>query len=213
VRSGPDLLGLFASTGDAVHQLLRRAEGSWDSPALGVWSVAQLGAHLVRAAGTTAEYLARPADPEAATLSDASAYMRAYLEGGDEGRSAVARRAIEQTVTLGSPDQIPEAFDRALQATLRAIAPQAAPLPVVPTPFGLLALDQYLVTRVFELTVHGLDLAEALAIAWNPPPGTVRLCLRLLADVASADSDDGVALLGALTGRNWADGGALPILR
>lgn len=64
-----------------------------------------------------------------------------------------------------------------------------------------MTLAGYLPTRVFELTVHGIDLARALDV--DPPvtlgPG-IGLSCALAGDLA-ADSPDAVAVLMALTGR------------
>ena len=70
---------------------------------------------------------------------------------------------------------------------------------IVHTFVGEIRLDQYLATRVIELVVHGIDLAEVVGIGVSPPPSAARVALAVLIDLVPAD-DLGV-LLRALTGR------------
>lgn len=63
-------------------------------------------------------------------------------------------------------------------------------------------LDAYLPTRVFELTVHTIDLRTAAGLAVEPPVAAAREALRVLGLlVADAGPEDAPALLRALTGR------------
>ena len=70
----------------------------------------------------------------------------------------------------------------------------------VTTPIGRIDLRDYLPTRAFELTVHGLDLARAVG---ERPPAALRVALRpalhFCADVITGD--DRMTVLLALTGR------------
>ena len=61
-------------------------------------------------------------------------------------------------------------------------------------------LEQYLVTRIFELVVHGLDIAAATGQPYEPPAPALAESLRLAVDVAVLRGQ-GVDLLLALTGR------------
>jgi hypothetical protein len=61
-------------------------------------------------------------------------------------------------------------------------------------------LRDYLPTRVFELVVHGTDIALATGLDWAPPADAVAASVALAGEIAVA-SGDGVPLLRALTGR------------
>ncbi len=61
-------------------------------------------------------------------------------------------------------------------------------------------LIDYLPTRIFELTVHTLDVAKAINLAVEPPPAPLLVTLHLLADLAVA-TGAGPDLALAVTGR------------
>jgi len=76
----------------------------------------------------------------------------------------------------------------------------------VPTTIaGGMLLRDYLVTRVFELTVHTADLATALGLPAEPPTLPAALTLQTVCDLAVADGRVGELLLGA-TGRGLRQG-------
>ena len=101
-----------------------------------------------------------------------------------------------------------------MQASIEAFASLEAPFPAIATPYGLIALDEYLVTRVVEFTIHGLDLAHAIDLDWKPPASALRTTLMALADTAAHGPDGGLGAVGALSGRDWpGTETAIPILR
>jgi hypothetical protein len=214
VATWGDVRDVFAACGAAAREGLAAADGRWDDPALGSWTVGELGAHMVRLVGSPAVYLSAEVPPDLPTLVDAGAYFASYLSGGEEGRAAVAQRARDELQGIGGTDSVVESFDRALQSSLRAFESLSAPFPTLGTPHGLIALDEYLVTRVVELTIHGLDLAHALNLEWEPPHSGLRITLKTLADTAAHGPDGGRGVVGALSGRDWpGTEEAIPILR
>ena len=72
---------------------------------------------------------------------------------------------------------------------------------VVATPFGAMTLVDYLPSRVFELTVHRLDIVEATGVDDAGGAAGVTLSLVLAAGIAAEQLDAGRTLL-ALTGRH-----------
>src|SRR5262249_30998768 len=109
----------------------------------------------------------------------------------------VARRGQEAGAALGA-DPL---------ASLRAIAERVFPLLAatsddaqVGTLVGGMRLRDYLPTRVFELVVHTLDLAAALAGEVAPPADALALCLELSVSLAQRRGN-GPAVLMALNGR------------
>ena len=209
-----DVRDVFAACGAAVGEGLVAATGRWDEPALGSWNVGELGGHLVRLAGSPAVYLAVVAAVDLPMLVDAGDYFASYLSTGEDGRVAVAQRARDELEGFGGTASISGAFDRALQASIEAFASLEAPFPAIATPYGLIALDEYLVTRVVEFTIHGLDLAHAIDLDWKPPASALRTTLIALADTAAHGPDGGLGAVGALSGRDWpGTETAIPILR
>jgi hypothetical protein len=68
------------------------------------------------------------------------------------------------------------------------------------TPFGGIRLREYLPTRTFELTVHGLDLTHALGVPAALPAAALEASLNLAAALAVHTGKAGHLLLAA-TGR------------
>jgi hypothetical protein len=82
----------------------------------------------------------------------------------------------------------------------------SAPLGAVAVTFvGTMGLADYLATRVVELTVHTLDLCDALGRDDEPPESAGLLSLQVIAAVAAGHSQ--AVLLRALTGRRDLPGG------
>lgn len=182
-----------------------------DDPALGEWTVRDLIGHASRAFRTLEDYLdaapthdgsPRP-DRRVATaqrhgprLASAAAYLEAARrELADP--AAVRERGRAAGLALGArPHEAVVALAQRVMA-LVASAPGDA---TVTTPVGRIDLRDYLPTRAFELTVHGLDLARAVG---ERPPAALRVALRpalhFCADVITGD--DRMIVLLALTGR------------
>jgi hypothetical protein len=72
--------------------------------------------------------------------------------------------------------------------------------PVIETIAGGMYLDAYLPTRIFELAVHSLDIAEAIGLPLTLPAAVLGDALRLAAEIATLRGD-GERLLLSLTGR------------
>jgi hypothetical protein len=94
---------------------------------------------------------------------------------------------------------IREAYQQAAHFFVDTVA-QAQDTVLVATPVGGMRLLDYLPTRVFELTIHTLDLATALALVATVPETAVRVTGTLIMDMALS-ADTGVQLLLATTGR------------
>jgi len=170
-----------------------------DGPGLGEWTLRELIGHTSRALSTVVDYLERPAPP-APTVHSASEYLEVVLRqrGDDE---AIALRGRAAGAALGDDPVVPitalviaavDAADAAGPDRLVAVGSDADPV--------AMRLGDYLRTRSFELTVHGIDIADAAGLDWAPPPAHVLDALHLAAANASA-RDRGVEALRYLTGR------------
>lgn len=189
----------FAHAGEGfVEQVRGVGAADLDRPGLGEWTVRDLIGHTNRAFTTVIDYVA-PGTPDpdsGALLRDAGAYFAAAA-GGRIDHAAVAERGRKAGMDLGdNPVQVVLETQRRANLTVGEL-PDAK---LVGTPFGPMRLVDYLETRAFELTVHGLDLAYALRR--GVPAGTrasVPQALRMLADIAGPDAAS--AAVRALTGR------------
>ena len=76
----------------------------------------------------------------------------------------------------------------------------AASDPVITTIAGGMRLSDYLPTRVFELVVHGLDIAAATESSWSPPAEALAESAALAARIGVLRGD-GARMLRLLTGR------------
>lgn len=131
------------------------------------WNVKELLAHMYRDVDRTNVALAEAPPPS--SDADSVSYWTTYdrvVEG-----AAIADRAKELAASYRSGQKLAEAWDemwrRAVQAAGRTDGSR-----VVATWGPALALDEFLKTRVLEITVHGTDLAEAVAREpWATPEG------------------------------------------
>ena len=169
---------LFVSVVDEVP------DSAWDRPGLGSWSVRELVAHGLRAIALVEEYLLRPVTP----VADPKAYA---------APDAVAARARQAVDALG-PD--PKRTVHAMRDRALRLVASAAVDAVVGTPFGSLPLRDYPPTRTAELTIHSLDLAEAIGMVAVASDTLVRETLGVLVVIA-ASKGLGPEVMRALAGR------------
>jgi len=163
--------------------------------------VRQLAGHAGRALTTVADYLAAEPATEK-TYESADRYFAAFLASQEGERAAadeaVAQRGVQAGLDLGdSPVTTVRGWADEVYAALKS-----QPLDrLVATRFGGMALGEYLRTRLFELVVHGLDLARATGQPLDIVPASgVAACLDLAVDIAT-HTGQGTTLLLALTGR------------
>lgn len=167
---------------------------AWDGPGLGEWTVRELVSHTSRILTRTKDY-AEATGGRIDTQSGAEYYANAMSTPGIDEQ--IAQRARESMSELGSdPASTVAATSRAV---LDAIAPLGAEHPFV-TPYGTLALGDYLPTRVLELVTHTLDLTRAIGAPGEPPPSALRTTMALLGELAAHGQAAGDVVL-ALTGR------------
>ena len=168
---------------------------TWQQPGLGVWAVRDLVGHTSRALLTVETYLAEPATGRD-VYQPADYFLQARAMLADP--AAVAARGREAGVALGS-DPARVIRDIADRVLVRVAA--AADDVLVRTPVGGMRLIDYLPTRVFELTVHTLDIAAAGALEVTIPSTASAVALQLLVDLGKHDNKAAALLLLAATGR------------
>ncbi len=173
-----------------VETVARVRPGQWDDVGLGEWNVRDLVGHTSRSLTRVEEFCAQPA--EQATVLSAAEHYRLPADNDE-----IAARGREAGAELGDDPA----------AAVRTAADRVLPLldgfsedMVISYPNGSIRLGDYLETRVVELTVHTLDLANAISADAEAPDEALSVTLHLLADLAVA-SGQGAALALAATGR------------
>jgi uncharacterized protein (TIGR03083 family) len=181
---------------DLVAQI---PDGTWDRPGLGDWDLRALVGHTTRSLTTVSTYLRAPAERE--DVTGPAHYYDMVVRGYAANSVEVLERGRAAGRDLGT-----EPAARIAELAEGALADLAAaddPLITVIGGLGI-RLSNYLPTRVFELTVHGLDIARATALPFAPPEAALRSATALAAQIATL-SGQGESVLLALTGR-----GSLP---
>ena len=147
-----------------VGTVTRVEPEQWETLALGVWSVRDLVGHTGRAMLTVEQYATVGADRTGfGTAEEIAERGRAAGRAlGDDPAGAV-REIVARVLSLvgGLPDDHP-----------------------LKTPAGERPLVRYLGSRVAELTIHTVDLAEALGLEVEVPAECWRATLYSLADMA-----------------------------
>ena len=165
------------------------------------WDVKGLVGHLWRdldRLGTCLELT-----PEPTATCDAIGYFRAYDPVADA--PAIASQSLEVAARYGSGADAVAAFDEHRRECIEGVR-SLAPDRLVRTRIATMRLDEFVKTRVLELSVHGLDLADALdAPPWLSHEGqavTVALLEGLLGGPPPATlAHDAVAFIDTGTGR------------
>jgi uncharacterized protein (TIGR03083 family) len=124
-----------------------------------VWNVKELLAHMFRNVERVSRGLAQPALAEAS--SDSVSYWRSYDPQGDA--PDIADRAKELAARYGRGRELAEAWDGMWREAVQAARGEDRGR-IVPTWGPTLTLDEFLKTRVFEMTVHRMDLEDALGM-------------------------------------------------
>jgi uncharacterized protein (TIGR03083 family) len=186
------ILDVLVSEADALAAGL--PPDRWAAPTrCAPWNVAELLAHVRVAVGRVTAALAEPA-PASATVSAVDYYRpdARFSPAANADRVATAR-------SQAAPGGLP-AFRATVASVVAACAAQP-PGRVVRTRHGdPMLLDDFLVTRVVEVAVHGFDLADAVAVpSWLTPAAAGMLQDLLLGPGRRAP--DPVHYLRVATGR------------
>jgi len=169
---------------------------SWDRLGIGAWSVRELIGHASRALSTVETYL-DAGDAGPVTLAHPLDYYAAFSSTTAGDDVAIAERGKEAGRGLGAD---PAGAVAALAArVLKRVDGESDDAPVA-TPAGTMRLIDYLPSRVFELTVHRLDICRAVGFAEATDGPELAVSAVLAAGIASLGCDVPAMLL-ALTGR------------
>ena len=187
----------FTTATQAFLALVDRIpDDAWSGAGLGDWDLRALVGHTSRSLVTVESYLGQPAAQ--VDVPSPAAYVAGLgaFSATDEARAAVTQRGVAAGQAMGDD---PAAFLRSLAArVLSLVAAQDDPL--ITTIAGGMRLSDYLPTRVFELVVHGRDIARAVMLDDEYDARLVEQAVVLAARAAALRGEGGT-LLDALTGR------------
>jgi uncharacterized protein (TIGR03083 family) len=169
---------------------------AWDGPGLGDWELRALVGHTSRSLTTVSTYLRTPADREDVS-SAAQYYAKIRDYASRSGADAIVERGRQAGRDLG--ERPAQTVDALVDRVIDDLAGVDDPLIAVIDGLGI-RLGNYLSTRVFELAVHGLDIARATGVEYAMPDAVLTEATVLAARV-SVLLGTGTPVLLALTGR------------
>ncbi len=160
----------FLESAEAARALLANPAVAtrWNQPsALEAMTVASLAGHLLRSVTTVAGYLAE-APPGLDNLIDPPGYLLSIdgLSSPDgpaldsELHEAIRRRAAD--AAQDGPDQLLAQWDAAVEELSGRLATEPPTRAVRVLEGRVMLVDDYLVTRLIELLIHGDDLAVSI---------------------------------------------------
>ncbi|MDA2806714.1 maleylpyruvate isomerase N-terminal domain-containing protein [Nocardiopsis suaedae] len=176
------------------------------------WDVAALAAHTVGALGRVQAALDQEAPPRAEV--DAAGYYAPdtrFSPEVDADRIDSAVRAAARHRDAAEPGRRLRELWKDLEPRLRDEPPGR----VVRTRHGdAMALEDFLLTRVLELVVHGVDLADALGRdPWTSPEGAEAVESLLFGGAGRPEGMEALQALRAATGRHLEGGPTAEDLR
>ena len=127
------------------------------------WTVAELLSHVTIAVGRLEDMVTGAEPVAAAALVDAAGYYRRdkrFSPGMNAERIASAQAGAD----VASPTEVVVRFEQTWRRASSLVEAQPGSRVVLTRHGDLMRLDEFLRTRIVELAVHGLDLAEALGV-------------------------------------------------
>lgn len=180
-----------------------------DRPGLGEWPLPRLVGHLLGVAERVGQRLSLPpAEADRAEIDRVGFYVRhmACVEAG-------TYQPIDEPV-LDDPRTWGEEFGRAWQKSAQVLE-RVDPERLVNTTYGIMAVREYVATRVLELCVHHLDVRVALDRSPEATPTAGQLTQDLLERLLSGDRPRNLGrtrFIRAATGRGGYDDERFPVL-
>jgi len=194
----------FLETADLAASVLARPEVArvWEAPsALRLLSVRGLAGHLVRGATTVEVYLDRP-EPDGEPISAAEYYARALPENEDITtpiHTAIRERGEGQAAA--GPERLAADAAAACARLRERLASEPTTRLMSVYKETVLRLDDYLRTRLVELTLHIDDLCVSIGVPTPELPVAARAAaIETLLEVARLRHGD-LAVLRALARR------------
>ncbi|MBL76038.1 MAG: hypothetical protein CL763_03850 [Chloroflexi bacterium] len=164
---------------ESFLEVIRQIDlNQWDANALDQWSFRDLVGHTGRSIKLVKEFGSQRSE----SLDVQSAALHYQISLSPEGANQrVAAGGVEAGNALGEDPvlHLQEAWITT-QETLHSTEEDT----VISYVNGGIKFGDYLRTRILELVVHSIDLAQAIGIDYEPPKEAMREALYLLADLA-----------------------------
>lgn len=203
-------LKAFVEESQALDETLAGVPAeAWTRQALGQWNIAQLVAHLVRAATRVATYL--DAEVHGDPVVDRVSYWR-YDDAAEAPE--IARRAVREAAKVDA-ETLPALFTEGWRASAERAA-QVGDSHVLATIMGPMRVDEYLATRVLELVVHHTDLRAALDLPAASTIAAARITMDVLEALLGGPRPRNLGrarFIQVATGRSASDDPRFPVLR
>ncbi len=164
---------------ESFLEVIRQIDpNQWDANALDQWSFRDLVGHTGRSIKLVKEFGSQRSE----SLDVQSAALHYQISLSPAGANQrVAAGGVEAGNALGEEPvhHLQEAWIATLE-TLQSTEEDT----VISYVNGGIKFGDYLRTRILELVVHSIDLAQAIGIDYEPPKEAMREALYLLADLA-----------------------------
>lgn len=176
----------FASAARGFAGLVHEIPGDrWDGPGLGDWDLRSLAGHTSRSLITVSIYLQTTAEREDIATPH-EYYARVNPSALGVGPADVRERGRQAGLELGADPAA--AVETLVQRALNDLDGTDDRLIAVISGLGM-RLHTYLVTRTFELAVHGIDIARAVGIPFASPGEVLDEATVLAARIGVAIGD------------------------
>jgi len=129
-------------------------------------TVRELAVHALRGAYRVTEFLGGPSIDDEPEL-DVVTY---YRYDPAEVAPAVVSRAKSESDARPADADIAAEWGEAWAAAIESARREAADDPVIASPFGTIRLREYVKSRCVEVTIHTMDLRDALGLEPDPTP-------------------------------------------
>lgn len=183
VRAVRDAVAVLCAAPDAIPLLAAPSQ-------LSAWTVRQLIVHIAVSLETLPRRLAEDPAPRGAT---ADLDLRGYVNSLGAQAEEIAQATVAEADDLsgaGAPDELLARYDAAA-ARLTEAAAGADGADLITIRFGRMTVDDFLVTRLLELVVHGDDLTAATGTAVAHDRQALATVARLLADALAVKAPGG----------------------
>ncbi|MBM3939392.1 MAG: maleylpyruvate isomerase family mycothiol-dependent enzyme [SAR202 cluster bacterium] len=191
----PEIRIAFKSAAQFLVDTVGRVPADkWGAPGLGEWTVRETVAHAARPFTTLVDGLGSPGGD--VTLLSAAAYFRAGMSAPNVNQG-IAERGRQAAKEMGDD---PAAYVGGLAKRALEASDRVADDFIMNVRFGTIRFADYLPTRTFELTVHTLDIAQAVGLKVTPPSTAARSVFDTLRDIA-IDQGKARQVIFALLGR------------
>lgn len=195
-----DIRRTFLDTAEVSRSVLASPQIAerWEEPsALAEFSIRGLAGHLFRGTGSVLAYLDREEPTETTPASAAVYYSLAVDESDIDSDLHRAVREKGEAEAAEGHARLLERFDEAFEELQARLEKEPTGRLVRVFKDIVLSLDDYLITRLVELTIHIDDLAVSVGLDTPAlPPHATELSIQTLVDVARLRHGDIAVLRG-----------------